>query len=214
MVYGMEHSWAALILVTILLCSAGCLNTRSGEPPASTVAVTVVSTAVTTKEPPIVPELSSDMALQPSDIPSDFVLQDRTVIALPEVSQLARQLGWREGYYVSFYRRNGNNEIITRIWQSVSIFSSENINGVFLLEKEQLKEQQLTPGSRYEIPFPVIGERSIAFRETNPLDPERPVTYTVIFTKKNVYEKITMSGTNTDYETLKRLAQRAEFLIA
>ena len=153
------------------------------------------------------------MALQPSGLPSDFTLQDRTVIALPEVSQLARQLGWRQGYYVSFYRRNGNNEIITRIWQSVNIFSSENINGVFLLEKENLKEQQLTPGTRYEIPFPAIGERSIAFRETNPLDPERPVTYTVIFTKNNVYEKITMSGTNTDYETLKRLAQRAETLV-
>lgn len=209
----MEHSWAALFLVIMLLCSAGCLDTLFGEPPAVTVAITAAPTAVTSPESTIVPEQSSDMALQPADIPSDFVLQDRTVIALPEVSQLARQLGWREGYYVSFYRRNGNNEIITRIWQSVSIFSSENINGVFLLEKEQLEKQQLTPGSRYEIPFPAIGERSIAFRETNPLDPERPVTYTVIFTKKNVYEKITMSGTNTDYETIKRLAQRAEFLI-
>lgn len=209
----MEHSWAALFLVIMLLCSAGCLDTLFGEPPAVTVAITAAPTAVTSPESTIVPEQSSDMALQPADIPSDFVLQDRTVIALPEVSQLARQLGWREGYYVSFYRRNGNNEIITRIWQSVSIFSSENINGVFLLEKEQLEKQQLTPGSRYEIPFPAIGERSIAFRETNPLDPERPVTYIVIFTKKNVYEKITMSGTNTDYETIKRLAQRAEFLI-
>jgi hypothetical protein len=209
----MEHPWTALILMT-LICSAGCLDTLAGEPPAVTARATTVPTTVPTPGPTVVPEQSSDMALQPSDLPSDFVLQDRTVIALPEVSPLARQLGWRQGYYVSFYRRNGNNEIITRIWQSVSIFSSENINGVFLLEKEQLKEQQLTPGSRYEIPFPAVGERSIAFRETNPLDPERPVTYTVIFTKKNVYEKITMSGTNTDYETLKRLAQRAEVLIA
>ena len=211
MLYGMEHSWAALILVTFLLCSAGCLDTPSEEPQKTP--VTPAPAVVTTTATPAVPEQSSDMALQPSDLPSDFTLQDRTVIALPEVSQLARQLGWRQGYYVSFYRRNGNNEIITRIWQSVNIFSSENINGVFLLEKENLKEQQLTPGTRYEIPFPAIGERSIAFRETNPLDPERPVTYTVIFTKNNVYEKITMSGTNTDYETLKRLAQRAETLV-
>jgi hypothetical protein len=153
------------------------------------------------------------MALQPSDMPSDYLLQDRTVIALPEVSSLARQLGWQQGYYVSFYRRNGNTEIITRIWQSVNIFSSANINGVFLLEKEELKKEQLSPGTRYEIPFPAIGERSIAFRETNPLDPERPVTYTVIFTKKTIYEKITMSGTSTDYEMIKRLAQRAEALV-
>ena len=153
------------------------------------------------------------MALQPSDLPSDYTLQDRTVIALPEVSQLARQLGWMQGYYVSFYRRDGNNEIITRVWQSVNIFSSEDINGVFLLEKEELKKEHLSPGTRYELPFPAVGERSIAFRETNPLDPERPVTYTIIFTKKNVYEKITMSGTSTDYELLKRLAQRADVLV-
>jgi hypothetical protein len=212
MVYGMEHSWSALILVTFILCSAGCLESLAGEPPKTTV-TTAVPPIVTTTETPRLPEQSSDMALQPADLPSGYTLQDRTVIALPEVSSLARQLGWQQGYYVSFYNRNGNNEIITRIWQSVSIFASDNINGIFLLEKEDLKKEHLTPGTRYEIPFPAIGERSIAFRETNPLDPERPVTYTVIFTKKNVYEKITMSGTSTDYETLKRLAQRAEILI-
>jgi hypothetical protein len=209
----MEHPWAALALLIFLLCSAGCLDTLVGEPPHKTETPTPTPTPVTTAETPRLPEQSSDMALQPSDLPSDYTLQDRTVIALPEVSQLARQLDWQQGYYVSFYRRNGNNEIITRIWQSVNIFFSDDINGVFLLEKEELKKEHLTPGTRYEIPFPAIGERSIAFRETNPLDPERPVTYTVIFTKKNVYEKITMSGMSTDYELLKRLAQRAEVLI-
>ena len=211
MVYDMEHSWAALMFVIFLLCFAGCLDTPVGEPPQKT--ETTPPTPVTITETTRLPEQSSDMALQPSDLPSDYTLQDRTVIALPEVSQLARELGWRQGYYVSFYHRNGNNEVITRIWQSVNIFSSDNINGVFLLEKDDLKKEQLTPGKRYEIPFPAIGERSIAYRETNPLDPERPVTYTVIFTKKNVYEKITMSGTSTDYELLKRLAQRAEALV-
>lgn len=211
MLYGMEYFRAALILVTFLLCSAGCLDSLAGEPPYK--AETPAPTPVPTTETPRLPEQSSDMALRPSDLPSEYILQDRSVMALPEVSQLARQLGWMQGYYVSFYRRNTNTNDITRIRQSVSIFSSESINGVFLLEKEELKNQQMSPGSRYEIPFPAVGERSIAFRETNPIDPERPVTYTVIFTKKNVFEKITMSGTNTDYETLKRLAQRAEALI-
>jgi hypothetical protein len=186
-----------------------------GEPPVKTETPvpTLSSPVPTTEKPMVITEPSSDMALQPADLPSDYTLQDRTVISLPEVSQLARQLGWQQGYYVSFYRRNGDNEIVTRIWQSVSIFFSDDINGVYLLEKEELKKEYLTPGTRYEIPFPAIGERSIAFRETNPLDPERPVSYTVVFTKKNVYEKITMSGTSTDYELLKRLAQRAEVLI-
>lgn len=39
------------------------------------------------------------------------------------------------------------------------------------------------------------------------------MTYTVIFTKKNVYEKITMSGSYTDYELLKGLVKRAEVLV-
>lgn len=211
MVYGMEHSWTALILAIFLLCSAGCLETLFGEPPQK--AETPVPTPVPTTETPRLPTQSSDMALQPTDLPSDYVLQDRTVMALPEVSPLALELGWQQGYYVSFYRRISNTDDITRIRQSVNIFSSDSINAVFLLEKEELKDQQVSPGTRYEIPFPAIGERSIAFRDTNPVDSERPVTYTVIFTKKNVYEKITMSGTSTDYETLKRLAQRAEVLV-
>ncbi len=211
MVYGMEHAWAALILVFVVLCSAGCIDLLSAPPVQQT--VPMVAVTVPSTQTPVTPEQSSDMALQPADLPSDYILQDRSVMALPEVSQLARELGWRQGYYVSYYRKNVNTNDITRIRQSVSIFSSESINGVFLLEKEELKNQKISPGSRYEIPFPAVGERSIAFRDTTPLDPERPVTYTVIFTKKNVYEKITMSGTNTDYETLKRLVLRAEALI-
>jgi hypothetical protein len=211
MVYGMEHSWTVLILAILLICSAGCLDTLFGVPPSKT--ETPAPTLVTTTETPRLPEQSSDMALQPADLPSDYILQDRSVMALPEVSQLSRELGWRQGYYVSFYRRISNTDDVTWIRQSVNIFSSDSINGVFLLEKEDLEGQHLSPGSRYEIPFPAVGERSVAFRETNPLDAERPVTYTVIFTKKNVFEKITMAGTNTDYETLKRLAQRAEALV-
>jgi hypothetical protein len=211
MVYGMEHTRAALILVIFLICSAGCLDTLAGEPPYKPEPTTPV--IVVTTETPRLTEQSSDMALQPADLPSDYILQDRSVIALPEVSQLARELGWRQGYYVSFYRRLGNTNDTTRVRQSIDIFSTDNINGVFLLEKKELTDQQMTPGTRYEIPFPSVGERSIAFRDTDPLDTERPVTYTVIFTKKNVYEKITMSGTSTDYETLKRLVLRAESLV-
>lgn len=210
MVYGMDHSRAAKIMVIVLLFTAGCSDSLTGTTVQRT--ETTVPAAVP-RDTVAAPEQSSDMALHPEDLPSDYILQDRTVMALPEVSQLARELGWRQGYFVSFYRKNINTNDITRIRQSISIFSSESIDGVFLLEKEDLKNQQLSPGSRYEIPFPAVGKRSIAFRDTNPVDPERPVTYTVIFIKKNVFEKITMSGTNTDYETLKRLVLRAEALI-
>jgi hypothetical protein len=207
----MEHSWTALILVVLTLCSAGCTDTLLEAPPQKT--ETPVPTTIQTTEIPRLPESPSDMALQPSDLPSEYILRDRSVMALPEVSQLGRSLGWKQGYFVSFYRMDSNTNDNTRIRQSISIFSPDNINGVFLLEREELKNQDISPGTRYEIPFPAVGERSIAFRETNPADPDRSVAYTVIFTKKNVFEKITMAGTTTDYETLKRLALRAETLI-
>jgi hypothetical protein len=211
MVYGMEHSGTALILVILVLCSAGCLETLFGEPPHK--AETPASTTVPIVQSTSPSKSTSDLALQPSDLPFDYILQDRSVMTSPEVSQLGRDLGWRQGYFVSYYRMDSNNNVITRIRQSVSIFTSDSMNGVFLVEKEDLKNQQISPGTRYEIPFVAVGDRSIAFRDTNSTDAEWPVTYTVIFTKKNVYEKITMSGTNTDYETLKRLVQRAEALV-
>jgi hypothetical protein len=63
--------------------------------------------------------------------------------------------------------------------------------------------------TRFEIPFPAIGDKSIAFRETRDGDLQNFAAYTVIFKKKNVLETITMGGTTTDYETLKDVARRA-----
>ena len=211
MVYGMGRSWTGLILIVFIFCSAGCTEAPPAAPPAP--AQTPIPAPIPSTVALRLPQSPSDMALQPSDLPSEYLLRDRSVMALPEVSQIGRSLGWRQGYFVSFYRVNSDTGDFTRILQSISVFSPDNINGVFLIEKDALKDRSSTPGTRYEIPFPPIGDRSIAFRETNPVDPDRPVTYTVIFTKKNVFEKITMSGTLTDYETLKRLAQRAETLI-
>jgi hypothetical protein len=217
MLYGMEYLRAALVLLICLLCSTGCLDTLFGEPPqkAITPAPSIVpaSPTVPLPETPRLPVQSSDMALQPADLPPGYILQDRSVTALSEVSQITRELGWRQGYFVSYYHRIMDTNDITRIRQSISIFSTDSINGIFLLEKAELNGPQFSPRDRYEIPFPAIGEKSLAFRDTNPLDPERPVTYTVIFIKKNVYEKITMSGTSTDYEVLKNLVKRAEALV-
>jgi len=223
MVYGMGHSWTALILVILALFSAGCLENLFGEAPQKEVTpipttVAVPTTAVVPATAPTVQSTSpvisaSDLALQPSDLPSDYILQDRAVMASPDVSQIGRDTGWRQGYFVSYYRTDRDNNVITRVRQSVSIFISDELNTFFLSEREDLKNQDVFPATRYEIPFPSVGDRSIAFRDANLSVAESPVTYTVIFTKENVYEKITMSGNNTDYETLKQLVQRAGALV-
>jgi hypothetical protein len=55
-----------------------------------------------------------------------------------------------------------------------------------------------------ELSDPNIGDSSMAFRFTKPgIDTKE---YLIIFVKKDVYEQLDMSGTVTDYESLKQLA--------
>ena len=148
------------------------------------------------------------MALQVSDMPPDYLLKDRTVIAYSEVSQLAHDLGWQQGYTVIFTHANSKNEDSTGIHQSISVYPPENINKVYALETERILSSR-NGITLNEIPFPTIGDRSIAFRETQSMDSRDFTVYTVIFKKKNVFEIITMEGTITDYETLKDVVRKA-----
>jgi hypothetical protein len=205
MVYGMQYRSGVLVLAMLIIaCSAGCAIPSSPAP----VAVTAPEpTASPTPESRSVTVPASVMALQPEDLPSDYILRDRSVMVSPEVSQLTRDLGWMQGYFVTFDRIGRIKNDQTRVRQAVNIFPVENMNKVFALEKVAMAgENSFT--SPYEIPFPTIGDRSLAYRMTDTPAPGQ-VTYTVIFTKKNAYERITMAGTSTDYETLKDIVERA-----
>jgi hypothetical protein len=206
MLYGMQYRTGALVLVIIALaCAAGCTN------PAAAPAAPMVSpetTVIQTMESKSATVTPSEMALQLSDLPSDYVLRDRSIIVSPEVTQLTRDLGWTQGYFVTFDRTGKTRSDHTRIRQAVNIFPVENMNRVFSLEKIALSEGGNTFSSPYEIPFPALGDHSIAYRMTDTPDTGQ-VTYTVIFTKKNVFERITMAGTSTDYEELKDIVQKA-----
>jgi len=149
------------------------------------------------------------MALQLSDMQSDYIIKDRSVMISPEITQLTRDLGWRQGYFVSFYRINKEKDDQTGIRQSINIFPLENMNKVFSIEKEDMKSRASGLITFNEIPFPTIGDSSIAFRATNTNDPYNSVVYSVLFTKNDVYEKITMMGTTTDYEALKTIVLKA-----
>jgi hypothetical protein len=148
------------------------------------------------------------MALQPGDLPSDYILRDRSVMISPEVAQLTRDLGWTQGYFVTYDRTGRTKSDQTRIRQAISIFPVENMKKVYTFEKLALEGPENPRYSQDEVPFPATGDRSIAYRTTDTPEPGQ-VTYTVIFTKKNAFERITMTGTSTDYETLKDMVQRA-----
>jgi hypothetical protein len=196
---------AILLIILTLACTAGCANPLSG-PPAP--AETAVPTSVPTPESPSATVPASEMALQPGDLPSEYILRDRSVMISPEVSQLTRDLGWRQGYFVTYDRTGRTKSDRTRIRQAVSIFPVENMKKVYTFEKQALEGPENSLYSPDEIPFPATGERSIAYRRTDTPEPGQ-VTYTVIFTKKNAFERITMTGTSTDYETFKDVVQKA-----
>jgi hypothetical protein len=206
MVYDMHDlPVVSVLLILILACSAGCTNPIS-TPPESM--VTQAPAVLPTKESVSATVTASEMALQLADLPADYILRDRSVMISPEVTQLTRDMGWMQGYFVTFDRTGRTKNDQTRIRQSISIFPAENMKKVFSLEKEELLHGGNSLSLPDEIPFPTIGDRSIACRTTD-MPAAGQVTYTVIFTKKNAFERITMAGTSTDYETLKDVVQKA-----
>lgn len=199
---------AAIILLALLAgmaVSPGCLSTIFGAPPVYSPPATA---ATPTPENPSATVPVAELALLPEDIPENYALKDRSVIAYDEIGQLAHDLGWYQGYRVVYFRLNHESEDITGIRQVIGIYPLESIGRVYAIEKDDLLEE--TDGTkRYEVPFPKIGDKSIAVRITEPGDPRNQVVYSVLFTKKNICEQITMGGTATDYETLKSIAIRA-----
>lgn len=195
---------ALILVVQLAICSAGCLS-PAPVPPLQQTPLPSVTPSPESTSAVVAP---GDMALQLTDVPADYLLKDRTVTAYSEVSPQTRDLGWRQGYRVTFYRLNREKDDMTGIRQSISIYPPENIGKVYAIETEGIISSK-DGSTRYEIPFPSIGDKSIAFRETHAGDPQDLAVYTIIFSKKNVFETITMGGTTTDYEALKDIVRKA-----
>ena len=195
---------ALILIVQLAVVSAGCLSPA----PALTPPQTPLPATLPTPESTIATIPPGGMALQLTDVPPDYLIKDRTVIAYAEVSQIAHDLGWQQGYRATFYRMNRDKEDITGIRQTINVYPPGNMNKVYAIETEGILSTE-NGTIRYEIPFPAIGDKCMAFRETRTGDPLDLAVYTVIFKKKNVLETITMGGTTTDYETLKAVVRKA-----
>lgn len=206
MVYAMGPCSSSYVLPFIfcglLVLSAGCLT--DSTPPAPE---TTPEPAFTTRTPenPVVTVSPAEMALQKGDLPSDYRLKDRTVTSYAGVGQVFRDLGWQQGYRVSFYRLDTDTGDMTAIVQEIEVYPLDTVKEAYTLRKETLLPAD-DSRTDYQVPFPLTGDRSIAWREVRSTYNVPIVTYTVIFTKKNVYGKISMTGTSTDYELLKTLA--------
>ena len=150
------------------------------------------------------------MALQLADIPSDYILKDRSDVPYTKTTQLSRDLGWREGYSVTFFRMNQEKFDMTGLRQTISQYPIQNMHRVF----DMAKEEMVSPvnggtGTIFELPLAKIGDESIAYKRENTSAPYSVPVYTILFVKKDVFETLEMGGTTTDYETLKELARIA-----
>jgi hypothetical protein len=197
------------IIVGILictLCTAGCFLL---DPAPQVVPPTTPVTLPPTPESRIATVEPSGMALQLADLPEGYVIRERSDVAYADINPLARNEGWKKGYYVAFYRMNTRNYDITGITQQISVYPPDRIRIIFEEVKTGVESRANASVSVAELPFSKTGDRSIALRFTDANDQYGIMTYTVIFTKKDILEQIEMKGTTTDYEVLKNIAGTA-----
>jgi hypothetical protein len=198
------------ILVCIFILAAGCTGrTRTAFP--------------ATPEPE--PILLESLVLTVSEIPQNFTLTDSRAKNSTEVSKLARDFGWQQGYAVRFTGPPDGISGQTEILQTVTRYPAKNIPAIAALAEKQ--ERSDTAMTFSNLSSPGLGDYSQAFSGTvNPLtipEPEDssilgsvPVRETarqdfveIIFSKGDILEVLRMTGPDPDFATLTSLAQKA-----
>lgn len=199
-----------VILVCSLIFAAGCTG-RAG---------TAVPSAPTPA--PVNPE---SLTLTPSDVPHNFTLRESRVKNFTDVSKLAWDLGWQQGYVVRFTRSPGGVPDQTEILQTVTWYPAKNIPAIAALAEQQERSDKNMQFSN--LSSPALGSYSRAFSGTvhtpmitepdngNPLGSGsgggtvQQDFVEIIFSKGDILEVLRMSGPGADYSTLVSLAQKA-----
>ena len=189
----MKNSYNILTigLIILLVCIVGCTSKAPSNP----------EIKLSTIEP-------SEMALQSDELPENYQIKERSEQVKSDVVKSALDLGWKKGYIVKFVQVDLNNLEVTSIEQDISIYPIENINKSLSLQRVESTKYTANNSNRIDdLSNPNIGDQSQAYRITNKSDNSK--SYAIDFTKQDVFESLRMSGTFTDYEMLKELAQTA-----
>jgi len=190
---GMKNSCNILTigLIILLVCIVGCTSKAPSNP----------EIKLSTIEP-------SEMALQSDELPENYQIKERSEQVKSDVVKSALDLGWKKGYIVKFVQVDLNNLEVTSIEQDISIYPIENINKSLSLQRVESTKYTANNSNRIDdLSNPNIGDQSQAYRITNKSDNSK--SYAIDFIKQDVFESLRMSGTFTDYEILKELAQTA-----
>jgi len=156
--------------------------------------------ATTSKEP-------SELALELSDFPSNFSIQERAPRVKSDVSEEGINWGWKKGY-ITTYVQGDDLYGYTIINQYISIYPIENISRTIepaVSDNETLVEP---------IEIEKIGDQSNAYKITYSEDLGdgnilETVGYQIEFIKKDVYERLIIEGATKDFELLKNLAKKS-----
>jgi hypothetical protein len=160
-----------------------------------------------------------------SEVPQNFTLRESRAKNFTNVSKLARDLGWQQGYVVRFTSPPEEVPGQTEILQTVILYPAKNIPAVAALAEKQERSDKNMLFSN--LSSPALGSYSRAFSGTvntlmtpepdnvNPLG-SGSVEGTVqqdfveiIFSKGDLLEVLRMTGPGADYSTLASLAQKA-----
>ncbi|MDD1703401.1 MAG: hypothetical protein LUQ31_10520 [Methanoregula sp.] len=209
------------LLAGAAIVVAGCTSSSPGN----------AGTAVTTTETPsgtgsngTVVSLAP-LALNAGDVPSGFTLTSSREKTSDEVSDMAKEIGWREGYVTEFTKTGNDTANTTTITQTITGYNTTNLAGIISMVK---KSEQTYTGYRFsDLPLPATGSETLAYEATvnasaqskdfitgNPVE-SAVVTVAsqdyqeVIFGKGDLMEVIRISGPGADYATLKNLAETA-----
>ncbi len=206
----------AVTTCAVLLC-AGCTSTPGTPGNITPAPVTTASTVNISLAP---------LALTPADLPAGFTLQSGRQKSINEVSPVALDLGWQEGY-IATYTSPGNGKAgSTLITQTITVYPAAKMSGIVTLvntNDRQAKGLDFT-----DLPLPAIGPEAYAFSATINATPTPTATggmtvlspgsgtsapaegYSeVIFAKGEIFEVLRMTGAGAQYDTLKTLAETA-----
>jgi len=190
-----------VIIVIILILGAGYFIFLNKSPPDNNKQdINTFIPTTTSKEP-------SELALELSDFPSNFSIQERAPRVKSDVDEYGISLGWKKGYTVTYFQ---GDEILgyTIIIQRISIYPLENISKVIIPEVSD-NETIVEP-----IEIEKIGDQSNAYKITSledlgDGDTLETVVYLIDFIKKDVYESFTIGGATKDFELLENLAKKS-----
>ena len=203
------------LIICAAILGAGCTSlSGAGSAPAPGTATTAPSANVSL----------APLALTPADVPTGYTLVSARQKSADEMSTLARDLGWKQGYVVVYSTPANSTVKPTTITQTLTVYSNKSMTDMVSLvysnEEQQkglvfsdLAQPATGAGTQAFSAVPVNATPTVTtgmagFAENSGTTPAEGYTE-VIFGKGAVLEVIRMTGPAAQYDTLKTLAETA-----